>query len=139
MWTYLVVSALKTTFPSTAQLPGLDQLDTTRHVRTILAQSNWTMWAGTVGSALAFHLLPIATVYWPLPALFLPAQVRDRHAQRMATHPWYGVRMIMMMIKTIGGLVWGAAPQVRTPLAMPLYPADPGTHRDDAMQPVRPG
>lgn len=139
MWTYLVVSALRTTFPSTPQLPGLDQIDPARHVRTILAQANWTMWAGTIGAALAYHLLPIATVYWPLPAGLLPAQLRDRHAQRMATHPWYGIRMIMMMIKTVGGLVWGAAPEVRARLSMPAYPPDPGTHRDDAMRAVHPG
>lgn len=139
MWTSLVVSALRITFPSTPQLPGLDQIDPTPQVRLILAQSNWTLWAGTIGSALAFQLLPIATVYWPLPAGLLPRQVQDRHAHGMATHRWYGVRMIMMMIKTVGGLVWGAAPEVRARLAMPAYPPDPGTHRDDAMQPTRPG
>lgn len=139
MWTFLVVSALRTTFPSTQKLPGLDRIDPTPHVRLILAQASWTLWAGTIGSALAYHLLPVATVYWPLPASLLPADVRDRHAHRMATHSWYGIRMIMMMIKTIGGLVWGAAPEVRSQLAMPSYPPDPGTHRDDAMQPVHPG
>jgi hypothetical protein len=35
----------------------------------------------------------------------------------------------MLMLKTIGGLVWGAAPEVRQKLAMAAYPADPGTWR----------
>jgi hypothetical protein len=46
--------------------------------------------------------------------------------------------MAMMMVKTVGGLVWGAAPEVRAALQMAPYPPDPGRHRDDAMAAVLP-
>lgn len=139
MWTFLVVSALAACFPSTQLLPGLSRRRAGPAVNELLAQANWTLWAGTVGSALAFHLLPVLTVGWPLPALLLPRATRDRHAQAMATHRIYLLRMAMTMLKTVGGLLWGADPQLRALLHMPAYPADPGTHRDDRFNAVRPG
>lgn len=139
MWSFLVVTALRPCFPSTSKLPGLDAGTLAPAVRELLRQSNWTLWAGTVGSALAFHLLPLLTIGWPLPALLLPAAARDRHAHAMATHRIYLIRMAMTMLKTVGGLVWGADPRVRALLHMPAYPADPVTYRDDQFTPVRPG
>lgn len=139
MWTFLVVSALRPCFPSTALLPGLTPQATSPAVRELLRRANWTLWAGTLGSALAFHWLPILTIGWPLPALLLPKAALDRHAHAMATHRIYLIRMAMTMLKTVGGLIWGAEPQVREILQMPVYPADPGTHRDDQFTAVRPG
>jgi hypothetical protein len=57
----------------------------------------------------------------------------------MATHRIYLIRMAMTMLKTVGGLIWGAEPQLRAILHMPAYPADPGTYRDDQFTAVRPG
>lgn len=139
MWTFLVVSALRPCFPSTQLLPGLAPQVATPAVRELLRRANWTLRAGTLGSALAFHLLPILTIGWPLPALLLPKTALDRHAHAMATHRIYLIRMAMTMLKTVGGLIWGAEPQVRAILHMPAYPADPGTHRDDQFTAVRPG
>lgn len=139
MWTLLVVSALAPCLPATPQLPGLDAGAARPAVRTLLRQANWTLWAGIVGSALVFQLLPLLTIGWPLPAALLPARARDRHAQAMAIHRVYLIRMAMTMIKTVGGLLWGADPRVRTALHMPLYPPDPGSHRDDQFTAVRPG
>lgn len=139
MWTALVVATLRPTFPSTAHLPGLDRIDPRPMVRALLAESTWTMWLGVVGTAIVYQLLPLLTVYVPLPAVLLPRSLADRHAHRMATHPLYLVRMAMMMVKTVGGLVWGGAPEVRGALQMAPYPADPGSHRDDAMAAVQPG
>lgn len=131
MWTALVSSSLRATFVSTDKLPGLDRIDPAPAVATLLAQAPWVMWLGAVGSALAWQLLPLLTIGWPLPASLLPAKARDRHTQAMATHRIYLVRMSMTMIKTVGGLVWGAHPQVRAALTMPVYPPDPGTWRDE--------
>ncbi len=139
MWTFLVVSALHPCFPSTPLLPGLDPRAARPAVRELLRRANWTLRAGTVGSALAFHLLPILTIGWPLPALLLPNSALDRHAHAMATHRIYLIRMAMTMLKTVGGLIWGAEPQLRAILHMPAYPADPGTYRDDQFTAVRPG
>ncbi len=139
MWTFLVVSALTPCFPSTPLLPGLNSQAATPAVRELLRRANWTLRAGTLGSALAFHLLPILTIGWPLPALLLPKAALDRHAHAMATHRIYLIRMAMTMLKTVGGLIWGAEPQVRALLSMAAYPADPGTHRDDQFTAVHPG
>ncbi|MBI5608157.1 MAG: hypothetical protein HY902_04700 [Deltaproteobacteria bacterium] len=131
MWTALVSSALRSIFVSTDELPGLDRVDPSPAVRGLLREAPAAMWWGTVGSALLFQILPLFLIGVPLPAAWLPARARDRHAQAMATSRIYLVRMAMVMLKTVGGLIWGQIPEVRTRLAMPLRPADPGTWRGD--------
>ena len=136
MWVALVSRSVAAALPGQAGLPGLDTVDPRPFVRSLLKSAPWTLWFGAVGSALAFEMLPILTVYWPLPALLLPIAVRDRHANAMAGHRLYLVRMAMVMIKTIAGLQWGADPQVRAAMGLPLYPADPQRWRDAALQPT---
>lgn len=135
MFVALVHSAASAAFPAAAGLPGFADIDGRSFVRELLRRSPWTLWFGTVGSALAFQLLPLVTIGWPLPALLLPLGRRDAHAHAMATHRWYLVRMAMVMIKTVGGLHWGAHPQVRAALGMPSYPPDPQKWRDGQLQP----
>ena len=131
VWVALLHDAVDAAFPTTSRLPGIDAATAKPYLRQLLRQAPWTLWFGAVGSALAFQILPIFTVFWPLPACVLPASVRDRHANALANHRLYLVRMTMVMIKTIGGLWWGAAPQVRDKLGIPRYAADPQTVRDD--------
>ncbi len=130
MWVALLHDAMRAAFPTTARLPGLDRLDSRPFLRQLLQQAPWPLWFSAVGSALAWQATPLLTIGWPLPAVLLPAPVRDRHANAMATHRWYLVRMAMVMIKTVGGLYWGANPEVRTALGLPTYAADPQTIRD---------
>ncbi len=136
MWVALVSASIAAALPSTPALPGLDTLHPDRFVRQFLRAAPWTLWLVTVGSAIAFQLTPLITVYWPLPALLLPATVRDRHANAMACHRLYLVRMAMVMVKTVGGLYWGAHPQVRKALGLPAYAPDPQSWRDAALQPI---
>jgi hypothetical protein len=82
MWTALVVATLRPAFPSTERLPGLDRLDARPMVRSLLVESTWTMWFGVVGTAIVYQLLPLLTVYVPLPAVLLPRSLADRHAWR---------------------------------------------------------
>jgi len=136
MWVAMVSRAVAAAFPSAGGLRGLDVDDPRPFVRAVLRDAPWLMWIGTVGAALAFELLPVLTIGWPLPAFALPVARRHRHAHAMACHRFYLVRMAMMMIKTVGGLCWGADPGVRAALGLPAYPADPRSHRDRSFRPV---
>ena len=136
MWVALLHNAVTAAFPTTARLPGLDRIDSRTFLRQLLHQAPWTLWFGAVGSAVAYQLTPLLTIGWPLPALLLSASARDRHANAMACHRLYLVRMAMVMIKTVGGLHWGAAPQVRDALGLPRYGADPQTIRGDDLAAV---
>ena len=122
-WTLGVV------FPSTPTLPGLDRIDPTPLLRQIDREATWTIRATMWASVLVFCATPLLTVYLPLPAFLLPKGLLDRHANALATSRFYLIRQIMLMLKTIGGLCWGAAPEVRARLTMPLYPADTGGWR----------
>ncbi|MBM4342457.1 MAG: hypothetical protein FJ100_03655 [Deltaproteobacteria bacterium] len=133
MWVALLHDAVRAAFPSTARVPGLDRLDSRPFLRQLLRQAPWTLWFGAVGSAIAWQVTPVLTIGWPVPAAMLPAAARDRHANAMSGHGLYLVRMAMVMIKTVGGLYWGAAPEVRTALGLPLYGTDPATVRDEEL------
>ncbi len=134
MGTALVCSALRCIFVSTSDLPGLDRVDPRPAVRALLLDAPPAMWWGTVGSAFLFQIMPLLLIGVPLPASWLPARSRDRYAQAMATSSIYLARMAMMMLKTVGGLVWGQIPEVRTRLSLPLRPDDPGTWRGDQFE-----
>ena len=45
----------------------------------------------------------------------------------MAGHRFYIVRQAMLLLKTVGGLVWGIQPEVRAALQIKPVPPDPGT------------
>ena len=122
-WTLSVV------FPSTPGLPGLDQIDPKPLLRQLSRQAPFTIRATLWTAVIVFCLTPVLTVGVPLPAFLLPRKLLDKHANKLAKHPNYLIRQTMLMIKTIGGLVWGAAPEVRQRLHMPVYGPDPGTWR----------
>jgi hypothetical protein len=119
---------LASVFPSTDRLPGLDRLDTRAALAEIFTAPALMRW-GLYGSVLVFLLCPVLTIGWPLPAPLLPRRARDRHAYAMATSRLYLLRQAMLMLKTVGGLLWGAHPEVRARLGLAPYDADPGTFR----------
>ncbi len=131
MWVRLIAWVLARTFPSSGQLEGLDRRDTRPFLRALLAEAPATLRWALHGSILLFVISPLLTVFVPLPAPLLPRLWVDRHALRMASHPSYLLRQAMLMIKTIGGLVWGADAGVRLSLGLPAYPPDPGTRREE--------
>lgn len=125
----LAAWALAATFPSTAHLPGLDRIDTLPFLRQLSRESPLLIRLAMFGSVMVFHLSPLLTIGIPLPAFWLPRARLDRHVMKLATHRIYLLRQTMTMVKTIGGLVWGAHPDVRRALAMTPYQPDPGTWR----------
>jgi hypothetical protein len=122
-WTLAVV------FPSTPQLPGLDTIDSKPFIRQLHSEAPFTIRATLVVAVLLFNLTPLLTLGIPLPAFALSKARADEHAQRLSASPVYLLRQIMLMLKTIGGLVWGAAPDVRQKLTMPAYGEDSGGWR----------
>ncbi len=126
---HLTAWTLARVFPSTAALPGLDAIDTKPFIRQLAREAPFTIRATMWASVLLFNLTPLLTLGIPLPAFLLsPARV-DLHAQRLSGSPIYLLRQIVLMLKTIGGLAWGAMPEVRGRLTMPIYPEDSGRWR----------
>ena len=134
---WLVRHALAAVFPSTERLPGLDRLDTEDALREVL-QGPMLIRLGLIASTLLFVCAPIWTVYWPVPSLLLPRSVLERHANALAGSRIYLLRQSMMMLKTIGGLLWGGHPDVRAALGLPANGPDPGSFRGDALHPSSP-
>jgi len=133
MWSRLCAWALAATFPSSTRLPGLDRVDPLPFVQRLRREAPASIrWAFYV-SALVFALTPVLTLGIPWPAFWLSAERQDRHAQALSGHRLYLLRQVMVMVKTIGGLCWGADPSVRAAFAMSAYAADPGTFRAGAL------
>ncbi len=84
---------------------------------------------GLYAATLLFVLLPIWTVYTPLPSLLLSPSRLDRHANQLASSRIYLLRQLMLLLKTVGGLLWGADPEVRQALGLSPLGPDPGTCR----------
>lgn len=123
-WTLAVV------FPSTDVLPGLDKLDPVPLLQKLRAEAPFTIRIALLASVVVFCLTPVLTVGWPLPAFLLPKKLLDEHASRVAGHSNYLIRQTMLMLKTIGGLAWGADPQVRAHFAMDRGHIDPNKQGD---------
>jgi hypothetical protein len=127
--TWLLRNAIAALYPRTATLPGIEDCGLDAYLAKFRAESTPLVWLGAVAGALVFQLTPIFYVFVPLPAFLLPAAVRERHAQRVATTEVYLIRQAIFMVKFVAGLCWGADPKVRAAFALPPLPADPGTWR----------
>lgn len=128
----LVSFALVAFFPREGDLPGLAELGVDEQVAALRRDSTWLFWVGLVAAAVFFQISPIVTVRRPWPAVFLTEEQLDAHAHGLATLRWYHVRQIVVLLKLVAGMFWGQSPQVRAMLALPPYPADPGTRRTGA-------
>ena len=122
-WTLAMV------FPSTPQLPGLDVIDCKPFLRQLNREAPFIIRATLIASVLLFNVTPVLTLGIPLPAFALSRARVDVHEQRLSESSIYLLRQIVLMLKTMGGLCWGAAPEVRQKLAMPIYAADSGGWR----------
>ncbi len=118
-----------TFYPRSEHFPGIEDMDLDAYLARYQRETAPIMWLGFVLGTLLFHLTPFFTVYVPLPAFWLSAETRERHAQRLLGSPIYYVRQPIFLLKMVAGLLWGADARVRERLALPHYPADPGTRR----------
>ena len=125
----LVAWTIEVMFPAAAGLPGAVDTDVVAFVRQLKSESSTVYWTGNVLGAMVFMVTPILTVYWPVPAILLPAGVLDRHANRVADHPLYLVRQAMLLVKVTGAMCWASHPSLREKWALPPYGPDVGTFR----------
>jgi len=121
--------ALKALYPRTAHFPGIEDTGLDPFCERFFREASAIMRLGVHVAVVLFVLMPIATVYVPLPSFLLPRRLLDRHADRFATFPLYHVRSLALVLKVAAGLCWGADPAVRARLGLPPLPPDPGTWR----------
>jgi hypothetical protein len=126
---WLVRSAIVQLYPRTDELPGAEDCDLDAFLERYQSETTPLMWLGVVLGALAYHLSPVVTVFVPLPAFLLSAELADRHAHRVTTTRFYLLRQTVFLVKLVAGLAWGGHPSVRAKFALPALPADPTTWR----------
>lgn len=125
----LIRAAAVMLYPRTDSMPGIDECDLDAFLVRFKAESPLLMWVGVAFGALVFHLTPVLTVGWPVPAPLLPRHLQHRHAHELSLTENYLLRQIVFLLKFPLGLAWGAHPSVRALYALPPYPRDPGTWR----------
>ncbi len=125
----LVRFALCAFYPGHDDWPGLAELDVDAKIARLRSETTRLLWFGVAAGALFFQVAPILTLGRPTLAVFLEDEALDEHAHRIASHRFYLVRQIVMMLKLMGGMLWGQAPEIREKLALAPYPEDPGTRR----------
>jgi hypothetical protein len=117
-----VLSAL---YPRTEYFPGIADTDLDRFLVRFRHEAPGLMRLGLYVALFLFVVTPLITVYVPLPSFLLPRKLLDRHAERIATFPIYPLRSLMLLLKLIAGLCFGAHPLLRAQLALPPLPPDP--------------
>ncbi|MFO0726580.1 MAG: hypothetical protein U1E65_22530 [Myxococcota bacterium] len=127
MW--LIRSAISALFPRTEGCPGVAELELVPFLARYRREAPPHMWLGLVLGAVVFTITPILTVGWPLPSFWLPRATLDLHANRVASHRWYLLRQLIMIVKMAGALCWGQDARVRALHGVAAYEPDPGTWR----------
>ena len=133
----LVRFALVAFYPRVDDLPGLAELGVEEKIVALRRESTPLFWTGIVAAAVFFQLAPILTVHRPWPAVLLDEEQLDAHAHKLASHPVYLIRQLIVLLKLTAGIFWGQSPEIRAFLHLPAYPADPGTRRTEAHPVVR--
>jgi hypothetical protein len=128
-WRGVVARVLGVTFPGTERMPGLDPGRSRTFLDRLSREAPWTLRRVLDLSVLLFLVSPPLTIRRLRPALLLSTPDLDRHANALAHHRSYLGRQVMAMIKTVGGMCWGADDDVRRSLQIEPYGPDPGTWR----------
>ena len=118
-----------TLYPRTDAFPGLEDTGIDAFLVRFRRESTTLIWVGVLLGSVVFHWSPLLTVFVPLPAFFLPAKLREKHASRLLGSRIYLLRQAAFLVKLVAGLCWGADPVVRAKLGLPVMDADPGTWR----------
>ena len=126
---WLIRFAFACVLPRTEQLLGVEDTDVDGFIRAYLAETHPLMKIGLYLATLVFVLSPLITIGVPLPAFLLPASWRDAHARRAASHPFYVVRQLVVLLKLAAGFCWAGDPEVRRRLGLQPLGPDPGTFR----------
>ena len=128
MWKY----CMGILYPSGGKLPGFLDIETDEFLRDYASAAPRLMRVGLTLSAVVFILTPILTIWIPLPVFLLPRSLREKHANRLASHPIYLLRQTVLLLRLVAGLGWGKDPAVRAAMGMKPLGPDPGTYRGQA-------
>src|SRR5262245_48601711 len=120
---------MRALYPRSGDVPGIADTGIVEFLSRYRRECSTLVWTGLVLGTFVFTLTPLITIGVPLPSFLLPRRALDRHACAAASHRLYLVRQTVFLVKLVAGLCWGADPEVRKRLALPAYPADPGTWR----------
>lgn len=121
----LLAHVLGALYPRTEHFPGIVDTGLAEFLVRLRREAAPLMRLGLYAGCLLFVLSPLFTVHVPLPSFLLPRRLLDRHADRITQVRPYAVRSLMMLVKMVAGLCWGAAPEVRARFGLPPLPADP--------------
>ena len=125
----LIRSAMLAFYPSTDDLPGLDQVDLDGFLARYKREAPALLWSGVIAGAVAYNVSPIYTIGKPLTARMLSPEDLDRHVNAVGSSDNYHLRQLIFLLKMVAGMAWGQSPQARVALGLPAYPEDPGTWR----------
>ncbi len=125
----LIAAAMRDFMPATASLPGIADTDVLGFLRRMRRESDRAYWLGLVVGTLVYNLTPLLTLYLPLPAVLLPARLRDVHARKIVDHRSYLIRQAVFLVRLSAGMCWGGDPGVRARFGLAAYGEDPGTFR----------
>lgn len=121
--------ALSAMMPRTETVKGVADTGLEPFLKKFGKEAPFLLRLALGASAWVFVLSPLFTLYLPVPAFFLTAKMKDRHAQKLSYHGNYLLRQSAFMLKMIAALSWASDDEVRTQLGLPLIPPDPGTWR----------
>lgn len=125
----LIRGAMVAIFPGGSGLPGIVECDLDGFLDRFFQEAALALKLGLVAGAVLYQLSPLLTVGLPVPAFLLSEAQRERHLNRLLSHPIYLLRQACFLLKTVAGLCWGSHPSVRALYALPPYPPDPGSCR----------
>ena len=117
-------------FPGAGSLPPLSATGVDAFLRRYRRESSLLLWTGLLLGSLVFTLTPLFTIGVPLPSFLLSGDALERHARKATALPIYVLRQAVLLVKMVGGLCWGSAPEVRKLFALRPYDPDPGTWRE---------
>lgn len=122
----LIAASMRDMMPAGAGLPGIDETDVDDFLRRLRREADSIYFLGLLLGAWIYQLSPLFTVGWPLPALLLSADLRDRHATRIVATRLYLIRNAVFLLRLNAGMCWGQHPRVRRAFGLDPYPEDPG-------------
>ena len=126
---WLIRKTLQSILPATDELPPIPEEEWDDFLGQFHREAPPIMRAALWAAVTAYNAATPITVGVPLPAAVLPQKLSDLHAQRAAYHRIYLLRQVVLLLKTIGGMCWGAHPTIRAHLGLSPYASDPGTWR----------
>lgn len=128
---WLLRHAMCDMMPSAAGLPALADAGVDTFLAQLRRETSGLVWLGLVAGAALYVVTPVFTLGVPLPSMWLSAQQRDRHAERITSTDVYLLRQAVFLVKMYACMCWGQDADVRRGLSVLPYPqgADPGTFR----------